>query len=71
MGFGASLLVVGQIVTAVMAVGLEIGIGYRLVQMLLATMMACFEFGLSNLGRRLPRQAMRLAEPPWMARLAK
>ena len=47
-GFGASLLVVGQILTAVMAVGLLIGNGYPLVQMLIVTTAVCFGFGFSN-----------------------
>ena len=41
-GFGASLLVVGQILTVVMAVGLLIGNGYPLVQMLVVTTAVCF-----------------------------
>ena len=47
-GFGASLLVVGQMLTAVMAVGLLIGNGYPLVQMLIVTTAVCFGFGFSN-----------------------
>ena len=47
-GFGASLLVVGQILTVVMAVGLLIGNGYPLVQMLVVTTAVCFGFGFSN-----------------------
>jgi MFS family permease len=47
-GFGASLLVVGQILTAMMAVGLLIGNGYPLVQMLIVTTAVCFGFGFSN-----------------------
>ena len=46
--FGASLLVVGQILTAVMAVGLLIGNDYPLVQMLIVTTAVCFGFGFSN-----------------------
>ncbi len=46
--FGASLLVVGQILTAVMAVGLLIGNGYPLMQMLIVTTAICFGFGFSN-----------------------
>ena len=46
--FGASLLVAGQILTAVMAVGLLIGNGYPLVQMLIVTTAICFGFGFSN-----------------------
>ena len=49
MGFGASLLVVGQILTVVMAVGLLIGNGYPLAQMLIVTTVVCFGFGFSNL----------------------
>ena len=45
MGFGASLLVVGQILTVVMAVGLLIGNGYPLAQMLIVTTVVCFGFG--------------------------
>ena len=44
-GFGASPLVVGQILTVVMAVGLLIGNGYPLVQMLIVTTAVCFGFG--------------------------
>ena len=47
-GFGASLLDVGQIFTPVMAVGLLIGNGYPLVQMLIVTTAVCFGFGFSN-----------------------
>ena len=47
-GFGASLLVVGQILKVVMAVGLLIGNGYPLVQMLVVTTAVCFGFGFSN-----------------------
>ena len=47
-GFGASLLVVGQILTALMAVGLLIGNVYPVVQMLIVTTAVCFGFGFSN-----------------------
>ncbi len=47
-GFGASLLVVGQTLTAVMALGLFIGNGYPLIQMLIVTTAVCFGFGFSN-----------------------
>ena len=46
--FGASLLVVGQILTLVMALGLLIGNCYPLVQMLIVTTAVCFGFGFSN-----------------------
>ena len=46
--FGASLLVVGQILTVVMAVRLLIGNFYPLVQMLIVTTAICFGFGFSN-----------------------
>ena len=47
-GFGASLLVIGQILTVIMAVGLLVGNGYPLVQMLIVTTAVCFGFGFSN-----------------------
>ena len=47
-GFGASLLVDGQISTVVMAVGLLTGNSYPLVQMLIVTRDVCFGFGFSN-----------------------
>ena len=46
--FGASLLFVGQILTAVMALELLIGNGYPLLQMLIVTTAVCFGFGFSN-----------------------
>ena len=63
-GFGASLLVIGQILTVIMAVGLLVGNAYPLVQMLIVTTAVCFGFGFSN-RRCRRRQAMRLAKPPW------
>ena len=47
-GFGASLLVIGQILTVIMAVGLLVGNDYPLVQMLIVTTAVCFGFGFSN-----------------------
>ena len=47
-GFGASLLVIGQLLTVVMALGLLIGNDYPLVQMVVATTAVCFGFGFSN-----------------------
>ena len=47
-GFGAGLLIIGQIFTAVMAVGLLIGNSNPLVQMLIVTTVVCFGFGFSN-----------------------
>ena len=47
-GFGASLLVIGQILTVIMAVGLLVGNDYALVQMLIVTTAVCFGFGFSN-----------------------
>ena len=47
-GFGASLLVIGQILTVIMAVGLLVGNGYPLMQMLIVTTAVCFGFGFSN-----------------------
>ncbi len=47
-GFGASLLVIGQICTVIMAVGLLVGNAYPLVQMLIVTTAVCFGFGFSN-----------------------
>jgi DHA1 family tetracycline resistance protein-like MFS transporter len=45
-GFGASLLVIGQLLTVVMALGLLIGNDYPLVQMVVATTAVCFGFRL-------------------------
>ena len=47
-GFGASLLVIGQLLTVVMALGLLIGNDYPLVQMVVATTAVCVGFGFSN-----------------------
>ena len=47
-GFGASLLVIGQLLTVAMALGLLIGNDYPLVQMVVATTAVCFGFGFSN-----------------------
>ncbi|GIR33252.1 MAG: hypothetical protein CM15mP46_2470 [Alphaproteobacteria bacterium] len=47
-GFGASLLVIGQILTVIMAVGLLVGNDYPLVQMLIVTTAVCFGYGFSN-----------------------
>ena len=67
--FGASLLVVGQFLTLVMALGLLIGTCYPLVQMLIVTTAVCLDLALAT-RRCLPRQAMRLARPRWAVRLA-
>ena len=48
MVFGASLLVIGQILTGIMPVGLLVGNSYPLVQMLIVTTAVCFGFGFSN-----------------------
>jgi len=47
-GFGASLLLTGQIITVVMALGLLVGNDYPMAQMLVATTAVCFGFGFSN-----------------------
>ena len=47
-GFGASLLVIGQILTVIMAVGSLVGNGYPLMQMLIVTTAVCFGFGFSD-----------------------
>ena len=46
--FGASFLAIGQILTVIMAMGLLVGNGYPLVQMLIVTTAVCFGFGFSN-----------------------
>jgi len=47
-GFGASLLVTGQVLTVIMATGMLVGNAYPMVQMLVATTAVCFGFGFSN-----------------------
>jgi vacuolar-type H+-ATPase subunit I/STV1 len=47
-GFGASMLVFGQIITALLSVGFLIGDAYPLAQIILTTTAVCFGFGFSN-----------------------
>ena len=47
-GFGASLLLFGQIITALLSVGFLIGDAYPLAQIVLTTTAVCFGFGFSN-----------------------
>ena len=47
-GFGASMLVFGQIITALLSVGFLIGDAYPLAQIVLTTTAVCFGFGFSN-----------------------
>ena len=47
-GFGASMLLFGQIITALLSVGFLFGDAYPLAQIVLTTTAVCFGFGFSN-----------------------
>ena len=47
-GFGASMLVFGQVITALLSLGLMFGNDYPLAQIILTTTAVCFGFGFSN-----------------------